>query len=254
MLTSKDFGLKESEVAAFGDPVHQGGRNGVRRVDRGRPPVGGLKRQWDLQRDAVKLMRDFGMTPVLRVQRTSRRRSRAGFEEAPPRGELAHGRDHRRRDHRERKRPAPTRRGERTPRRGTGTRGTRASSSRQQWSEHEVSVITTRRSITTRRRRKRRRWRRWRGPRCLTPVINEEEKDEKKEEESHSDLALRESSVKKKKEKDAELGKYAKKDTSSGPFTSSTRATRCCSPAPPSPSSLSRTWHRSTSTWRTLSG
>ena len=56
VLTSKDFGLKDSEVEEwFGDPAHQAwARNGAAQVvDRGRPKKW-LKRQWDLQRDAAE--------------------------------------------------------------------------------------------------------------------------------------------------------------------------------------------------------
>jgi alpha-N-acetylglucosaminidase len=68
VLTSPDFGLTESEVEEwFGDPAHQAwARNGAAQGSwTGGRPKKWLERQWDLQRRAVRLMRDFGMTPVL---------------------------------------------------------------------------------------------------------------------------------------------------------------------------------------------
>ena len=117
VLTSKDFGLKESEVEEwFGDPAHQAwARNGAAQGSwTGGRPKKWLKRQWDLQRDAVKLMRDFGMTPVLpgfngHVPPAIARR----FPEAKLRRVENWLTDETtvERDHRERKRPAPTEEG-----------------------------------------------------------------------------------------------------------------------------------------------
>ena len=217
VLTSEDFGLKESEVEEwFGDPAHQAwARNGAAQGSwTGGRPKKWLKRQWDLQRDAVKLMRDFGMTPVLpgfngHVPPAIARR----FPEAKLRRveNWLTGETTVERDHRERERPATTEEGGKahTARDGDDSLA-RLVELDSKWSEHEVHHASHHHEEKKEEEKEEKEER--------TEVHHashhhDEKKEEEKEEESHhADLALRESSAKKKKA-EAELGE-AKKDDS----------------------------------------
>ena len=233
VLTSEDFGLKESEVEEwFGDPAHQAwARNGAAQGSwTGGRPKKWLKRQWDLQCDAVKLMRDFGMTPVLpgfngHVPPAIARR----FPEAKLRRveNWLTGETTVERDHRERERPATTEEGGKAHMARDGDDSlARLVELDSKWSEHEVHHASHHHEEKKEEEQEEKEER--------TEVHHashhhDEKKEEEKEEESNTPTWLSASRALRRRRRRRSSARR-RRTTPSGPFTSSTRATRCSNP------------------------